>query len=151
LTRPLRPSLLPPLAFLVRLLASRKDAEVIGAARAIGRQLTAAGLGFDDLADHVERTAAKPYETPRQLSPAKPGSNRAKAWTPPIHVNLDDEARAALLATLVEALADVRLKGWARRDIAALVERLERRDPAPTRRMLDRAQEFVAILREDAQ
>lgn len=150
MSRAIPESLRPQIGFLVRLLGARSDTAALGAARALGRKLCGAGCDFDDLAAHIERVTAKSDETPRQPPPPKSRSNRAKAWTPPVHVNLDDEARAALLATLAGALADPRLKGWGRWEIGKLVERVERRDPAPTRRMLDRVERIVADLRRVA-
>ncbi len=151
MSRPLPASLLPVVGYLIRLLASRKDAEVIGAARAIGRQLTAAGLGFDDLAAHVERATAKPADAPRRpCPPPRPRSRRAQAWTPPRYVILDDGERDALLATLAEALADPRARYFDRLDMVTLVHRLERLRLPPTEKMLKRAERVVAALREGA-
>lgn len=150
MTRPLPASILPPLAFLIRLLGSRKDAEALGAARAIGRQLAGVGLGFDDLAAHVERAGARQAETPQPSPAARPRPRRAESYTPPVYVALPCEEREALLSALAGALADPRLEGWPRRDLAALVDRLERGDLPPTRKMLDRAERAVAGLREGA-
>ena len=43
-------SIAPRLGALIRVLASPQDGEALGAARAIGRVLTSAGLDFHDLA-----------------------------------------------------------------------------------------------------
>ena len=51
-------SIAPRLGALIRVLASPQDGEALGAARAIGRVLTSAGLDFHDLAARIERTTA---------------------------------------------------------------------------------------------
>lgn len=149
--RPLPVSLRPQLAFLIRLLASPHEGERLGAVAALGRKLRAVGLDFNDLGDYVERTGATPSRLvdpspPPSPPPARPRSRRAQTWKPPVHVALSHEDRAALLKTIVEAIADPQLKGWGRWELLQLFDRLERGELPPTRRMIERAEGIIAGL-----
>ncbi len=147
MSRPLPHSIRPALGYLVGRLASPRDAEALGAARAIGRQLAAVGCGFSDLADVVEGAPAPAPESARRTAPpSRPRSRRAEEWRPPVYVQLDAERRSALLGQLADALADPRLKGWQRVDLAQLVDRLEWSDRPPTLRMVQRARGTLAEL-----
>ena len=147
MSRPLPGSIRPVLGYLVGLLGSDRDAEALGAARAIERKLVAAGLDFHDLAAVVAGTAPAVRDiTPSPAAPARPRSRRAEMWKPPVHVHLDQEQRSTLLLTLAKAIDDDRLGRWQRHELRALVDRVERGEKPPTRRMLERAEEIVAAM-----
>ena len=147
MSRPLPASIRPVLAFLIPLLASDKDPEALGAARAIERKLVAAGLDFHDLAAVVAGTAPAVRDiTPDTAAPPRPKSRRAENWRPPVLVDIDDERRASLLAALSDAVADGRLRHFDRLDCTTLIARLARGMP-PTEKMLERADRILDSLR----
>ena len=151
MSRPVPYSIRPTLGYLVGRLASPKDAEALGAVRAIGRQLAAAGCSFGDLAVLVEGTPPPALRQVVSNCPSpRPRSSRAEAWRPPVYVQLDPDQRASLVASLADALADPRLKGWKRVELDVLVERLERSDKPPTLRMVQRARGTLAEMQGEA-
>ena len=147
MSRPLPASIRPVLAFLIPLLASDRDGEALGAARAIERKLVAAGLDFHDLAAVVAGTSPAVLDiTPDTAASPRPKSKRAETWRPPVSVELDDERRGSLLAALSDAVADARLRHFDRLDCLTLIARLERGTP-PTEKMLERAERIFDGLR----
>ncbi len=144
MNRPLPRSIRPTLGFLIPLLGSDRDGEALGAARAIGRKLAAVGLDLHDLAAVIAGAAPAAVDVvdPRP-SPARTRRTRA----PTVYVDLEPDRRAALREALADAMFDSRLRGWARCNVAALVERLDDPERRPTLNAIERGEAILATLK----
>ncbi len=147
MSRALPQSVRPVLGFLIPLLGSDRDGEALGAARAIGRKLAAVGLDLHDLAAVIAGAAPAAVDV-ADPPPAQPRPRRRKA--PTVYVDLAPDRRAALREALADAMSDPRVRGWARYDVAALVERLDDPERRPTRNAIERAEAILAELRRTA-
>jgi hypothetical protein len=101
----LPPTILPRVGALLRLLGSDQDGEALGAARALGRTLSAAGLDLHALADVVEHSPISMVfypHAPARRSQAAPAAKPGRVELSPIRRRqvIDGLTRAALRGAL---------------------------------------------------
>lgn len=110
------PTILPRVGALLRLLGSDQDGEALGAARALGRTLSAVGLDMHVLADVVEHPAA----LPPARRPRRPKAEQG-------HINWPSSYRVHVSTTLKKGLVRFPFNQWERDFITNIIGRL--RDP----------------------
>lgn len=122
----LPPTILPRVGALLRLLGSDQDGEALGAARALGRTLSAAGLDMHALADVVEHPPA-PLVLYREAAPAR--RPRAPRTSSPDSVELTPTRRRQVIDGLTRASARGVLSAWEDEFAASIIIAMQSRRP----------------------
>ena len=122
----LPPTILPRVGALLRLLGSDQDGEALGAARALGRTLSASGLDLHALADVVENPPA-PMVFYRQPEPAR--RPRAPRAASPGGIELTSTRRRQVIDALSRASARDALSAWEAEFCASIIKALQGRRP----------------------
>lgn len=140
---------------LVPLLASDIDGEAIATVRAIGRVLSAAGMGFGDLAEAIDRTApsipdnwlAEAIRRTKEETPGPPKKVSYRiSWAFARKEELEDDDRR-FLARLMAAgphsgsYAEVILTYEQRGHLEAIIDRLEAPKPTQPKKTRRKAKE----------
>ena len=119
-------TILPRVGALLRLLGSDQDGEALGAARALGRTLSASGLDLHALADVVENPPA-PMVLYRQPEPVR--RPRASRTSSPGGIELTPTRRRQVIDALSRASARDALSAWEREFAASIITTLQGRRP----------------------
>ena len=130
----LPPTILPRVGSLLRMLGSDQDGEALGAARALGRTLSAAGLDLHALADVVEHPPA-PMVLYHEAAPARRA--RTPRASSPGTIELTPVRRRQVIDGLIRASARGVLSAWEDEFAASIITALQGRRPRLSTRQHD--------------